>query len=221
MSKRKEVNTRFLSPVLFIVGSALALAGGCAWVGNHAWPKPRATAPPEGQAVVETVNNPDETPVAETTLKNYTVPAQQPRSLEIARLGIQALVQKVGRTSNNEVAVPSNVSFAGWYTGSVAPGEKGLSIIDGHVSGHTTGGVFQRLSELRPSDTITVEFGDRTVKHFSVIKVTSVPLADASRMLFAKMQGVSSQLNLITCSGTYQQSIKTFTHRLIVVANKI
>ena len=61
---------------------------------------------------------------------------------------------------------PINVFDAGWYTGSVRPGQKGASIIVGHVSGPTRHGIFEKLSQLKNGDSITIGNGAGNVFNF-------------------------------------------------------
>ena len=178
-------------------------------------------APNAQQTITEDTDEPDEVPVTASQAQKYTVPSDQPRSITLPSIQTYALLQRVGLTSDNAIAVPTNIFFAGWYVNSPKPGEQGVSIIDGHVSGRYNGGIFKRLKDMKPHDTIIVEYGDKSVRNFQVVSVTKVPEAEASAALFQQEPGISQQLDLITCGGKFDYATKTFADRIIVVAKTI
>jgi Sortase domain len=156
-------------------------------------------------------------PNAKETI-TYEVPADQPRSIRISSVGINGLIQKVGTSSDGAMAVPSNIFFAGWFVGGVKPGQDGLSIINGHVTGNYTDAIFQPLGNVKPKDTIEIEFGDKSVKKFLVLDSVKLPEAKSAEYLFNKRNTVTAQLNLITCDGKFNSITRTFDDRIIVVA---
>ncbi len=145
----------------------------------------------------------------------------EPKKLFIPRLGIEGFIQKVGVDQNGEVAVPTNIALAGWFVDSVRPGEKGLSVIDGHISTGSEKAIFQRLSEVKTGDVFSIEFGDGLKKDFVVFGVKDVTREDAPAVLFSQDPTVARQLNLITCGGDYDDSESTFTRRVIVQAKPV
>jgi sortase (surface protein transpeptidase) len=138
--------------------------------------------------------------------------------LAIAAVGISGIIQPVGVTKANAMAVPTNIHFAGWYAAGAKPGQPGLGIIDGHVSGSYGDGLFKRLAQVKAGDTIEIEFGNHSVERFRVRTVTTVAQNKAAAQLFARLPDVKSQLNLITCGGTYSPATHTFSDRVIVAA---
>lgn len=160
---------------------------------------------------------PSEQPVPAT----YSVPANQPLSISFTTLKNKAFIQRVGISKNKQMAVPSNVHMAGWYTGSVKPGEPGLSIIDGHVSGRYEKGAFANLSKLKVGDVFSVIYGDKHTVTFKVNSVKTLTLADAASALYQRDATVGRQLNLITCGGRYDSSKKTYDSRVLVVASAL
>ena len=133
----------------------------------------------------------------------------------------KGFIQKVGVDKNNQIVAPGNIHMAGWYTGSVKPGEPGLSIIDGHVNGVYAKAVFYDLIRLKPNDTFTVTYGDNSVRSFRVVKIEAVPVDQATKVLFNRDPAIKSQLNVITCGGKYIASTKTYDGRVIVAAEAI
>lgn len=141
-----------------------------------------------------------------------------PKKIIISELGIDGFIQNVGIDQNNQVAVPTNTHIAGWFVDSVLPGEKGLSIIDGHIDVRegSPPALFQNLQNVTLSDEVTITFGDDSTKRFRVLQVKTVPLDEAADILFSSLPGVERQLNLITCSGSYDETVETFSQRVIV-----
>ncbi len=177
-----------------------------------------ATLPDQSVELTQEDSSPEET---KPTSSDYIVEADQPRSINIQSISAFGLIQKVGVNSSNAITAPSNINFAGWYTGSVKPGEVGLSIIDGHVSGKYSDGIFKNLKNLRSGDRFDIEYGDKSIVNFEVIEVITAPVGSSAEYLFEKKQKIPAQLNLITCGGKYNKSTETFESRVIVVSEKI
>lgn len=180
----------------------------------------KAAAPLSPKKVVTySVSAPEEAPIPSQA--SYEVLADQPRRIVISSIGLDAFIQQAGTDQHNRVAVPDNVHLAGWYTKSVPPGDPGLSIIDGHVTGQYANGVFINLDKIRIGNTISVEYGDKiTMRSFRVKSVLSVPVAEATDALFTRVDGIRAQLNLVTCTAYNNQS-KSYDKRIIVVAEGI
>lgn len=175
--------------------------------------------PPDSELVVsEDVVNPSEKQV---DINVYSVPDDEPRLITIPKISSLGIVQKVGLTSESAIAVPSNVYFAGWYVGSVIPGDEGLSIIDGHVSGRYTDGIFKNLASLATGDIIEVEFGDRSIRAFEVVETRILPENESAKYLFNRNNDIEQQLNLITCGGDFDSNSQQFSDRVIIVTKRI
>lgn len=162
-----------------------------------------------------------DSPSEEIPTLEYTTDAEDPRSIIIPSIGVNGFVQKVGIDQNNEIAVPNNIHFAGWYTNSVKPGEKGLSIIDGHVDGPTSQGIFGNLNSLEKDQIFEIEYGDGSKISFKVVDKIQVKVEDAYNVLFSKKSEITSQLNLITCGGNFNLDTGRYDDRIIVVTERI
>ena len=158
-------------------------------------------------------------PSEQSVPSNYSVPADQPLSIDLPTIHTTGYIQKVGADKNNQMVAPGNINMAGWYVGSAKPGHSGLSIIEGHVHGLYSKGIFYNLSQLRMGDKFSVTYGDHRVQHFQVKHVNTVSIDDAPKALFALDQTIGRQLNLITCGDTYvASSNKSYSGRVIVVS---
>lgn len=211
--KRQRPNAWAKSRLAILVaGIVLLTIGG---VMARPWFKVRQAGVPPGNSVAtESL----ETPSEQSVSADYTVPADRPLAVTIPSINVQGFIQQVGVDKANQMVAPSNVHMAGWYARSVLPGDAGLSIIDGHVNGLYAKGVFARLHELLPGQELTITFGDKRTKSFTVKDIKTVSAAEATKELYIKDPGITSQLNLITCAGRYDKNTKTYDQRVIVVA---
>ena len=146
----------------------------------------------------------------------WTGGPSDPKKIIIAKIGVDNFVQQVGVNEKNEIAAPTNIYLAGWYNKSARPGQKGLSIIDGHLDGYTKPGMFNRLGELRPGDEYEVELGSGAKKKFKVLNVETVDADKAMAVLASQQPQIKSQLNLITCGGNFNRKNDTYDKRVVV-----
>lgn len=167
--------------------------------------------------ITYSTNEPNE---SKKDAENYkwTGSPNDPKKIVIQKIGVDAYVQKVGVDQNKKVAVPNNVHLAAWFSESVRPGENGLSIIDGHVSGRKIEGVFKNLKNLQKGDTFIIERGNGTRLTFKVFATQTVPESQATTPLFSQNPKVLSQLNLITCGGNFDKKTQQYSDRVIVSA---
>ena len=144
-----------------------------------------------------------------------------PKKIQIPQLDLDGFIVKVGRDQKNEIAVPENIHTAGWFVDSVRPSEKGLSIIDGHVDGVTQPGIFNRLNELTVNDEFFIETGEGKILKYRVIDLVTDTIKNSHKVLFSKRPEIKSQLNLVTCTGTYLTEQKTYDNRLILISELV
>ena len=164
----------------------------------------------------------DETKVSDDAIAKYKVAADLPRVITIEKLGVKARVLQMNVNSDGSMQSPINIFDAGWYTGSVKPGQPGASIIVGHASGTTLGGVFNKLESLNAGDTISVERGDGKILRYQVIKKQTVKLSDVDMNSFIRpADGASEGLNLMTCAGEWIKNSQTRNSRVMIFTKRI
>jgi LPXTG-site transpeptidase (sortase) family protein len=207
-----------------IIVAALALitfgaAGLLKWHKKTAAPVEAVTAN-IAQTVTNSTDSPDETKI-DTKTANYKVPADMPRLISLPTIGAEGFVQRVGIDQHNAIAVPSSVHVAGWFTGSAKPGNKGLSIIDGHVQGVYQQGVFKNLAKMAAGDKFTVQYGDGSIRTFQVVSNNQYSPQQTATKQFEQLPGVDNQLNLITCGGKYVKAQKAYDKRVLIAAKSI
>jgi len=152
---------------------------------------------------------------------SYSVPADQARTIQIPKLGIDAYVQKVGMDKSGAMSTSNNINFAGWYVKSVTPGSDGVSIINGHAGGRYTEGIFRHIGTLEPADIISIQMGDMSVRTFSVVSTVTYDVADAAEPLLHDDPSIDEELHLITCDGTFDDHLQSYDKRTIIVAKYI
>ncbi len=143
-----------------------------------------------------------------------------PIRLIIPTIAVDSIIEDVGLTSGGAMDVPKNASDVGWLSFGPRPGEDGTSVIDGHY-GISKGkaSAFDDIYKLRKGDIIQIEDQAGAIIPFVVTGNRRYdPQADAT-YVFGTNQG-PSHLNLITCEGVWDETIKGYPERLVVFADK-
>lgn len=148
-----------------------------------------------------------------------------PVRLIIPTLNIDAGFQDTGLKPDGTMEVPSTIYVAGWFTGSVRPGEKGVAIVTGHVAQIRGGvvtkpGVFSNLYEIHMGDKLSIVDDKGKAINFVVREVRNYdPTADATDVFTSNDGG--AHLNLITCEGTWNAAQVSYTQRLVVFTDAV
>ena len=148
-------------------------------------------------------------------------PPHRPERVHIASIGVDATIIDLGLNPDRTLEVPEDIRLTGWWTGRSVPGEDGPSIVVGHVDSAAQGpGVFWRLRELDIGDMIHVERSDGSISEFRVIE-TELVLKDEfpTEKVYGSTEG--SQLRLITCGGSFDQSARSYRGNVIVYAEHV
>ncbi|MFF5518737.1 class F sortase [Streptomyces coeruleorubidus] len=126
-----------------------------------------------------------------------------PVRLLVPAIGVDTPVIRLGLAPDGTVRVPPVTADdrAGWYRHSPTPGQRGPSVILGHVSVGAYGdGVFRHLTRLRRGDRIVARLENGTAAEFAVTAVRTVP---RTRFPVDDVYGNVDrpELRLITCGG--------------------
>jgi LPXTG-site transpeptidase (sortase) family protein len=142
--------------------------------------------------------------------------AQPATRLVIPKLRIDTPVEYVGVLPNGDMDVPANPNNVAWYKYGARPGERGNAVIAGHRDYRGYGQVvFARLDQLRTGDQIYIITASGTRLTFEVTAYASYPAGGGpSDRIFGPSN--SSNLNLITCTGTFDSSSASYNERLVV-----
>jgi sortase (surface protein transpeptidase) len=176
-------------------------------------PEPAAPpAPPPSAAV----------PLADPAPTARPLRRSRPVTLEIPRIGVSATIMTLGKNPDGSLEVPplSRVHEAGWYRLGPAPGSTGPAVIAGHVDTLDGPGVFYRIGELRPGDTVRITRKDGRRVTFQVDSLESVP---KDRFPTEKVYGRTRHpgLRLITCGGAFDQAGRHYLDNVVVYAHLV
>ena len=146
-----------------------------------------------------------------------------PVRLEIARIGVDTALQRLGQDRDGAVEVPSGPrqwEEAGWYDGEggARPGDPGSAVILGHVDSKRGPAVFYRLRELRAGDPVVVVRADGSRVRFVVERVEQYPKRrfPTEDVYYPTLQ---PKLRLVTCGGDFDPAAGHYRDNVIVFAS--
>ncbi|TLM83381.1 class F sortase [Pseudarthrobacter sp. NamE2] len=146
--------------------------------------------------------------------------ASAPVTLTIPSISVRTDLIHLGLEDNGSLKVPQddgNGAPASWYDGSPTPGERGPSVLLGHVnSPNGRGGVFADLRKLTPGAEITVSRADGSTAVFTVDRGALYP-KDKFPTLEVYGNTPGSELRLITCDG-YDPATGEFDDNYVIYA---
>jgi len=202
-----------LAVVLLTAGGFLlvwGLAGGPDTAGRF--------PPPAAQEIPRDVSTTAPAPVAMITAPPMA--AAVPVRIEIAKLDVDAPVMQLGLNQDGTVQVPplNDHDLAGWYTGSVTPGQDGSSVILGHVDSYEGASVFFAIKNLNPGDLVTIVRADGSTAIFAVDGVQKVAkVAFPSSAVYGNTAYPS--LRLVTCGGPFNSATGEYQDNIVVYAH--
>ncbi|MFJ3967225.1 sortase domain-bontaining protein [Streptomyces parvus] len=130
-----------------------------------ATPHNPTSLPPEPPAAARTHNAPAQ-PDADQDLP--VLDPSPPVRITAQAVGLDAAVDTVGTAEDGTVALPDEGDRAGWYSASVTPGQRGNTMLVGHVDTTRGPAAFYTLGALRKGDHITVHRRDKSIARFTV-----------------------------------------------------
>lgn len=144
-------------------------------------------------------------------------PWPTPVQIRIPSLELEARITEVGLDAEKRMAVPTDAWEVGWYQFGPKPGEIGSAVLAGHVDTATSAAVFAPLSKISPGDSIVVTDTTGTAWQFRVERTAVYTDADFP-IATVFSQKDQPHLNLITCSGRFDQAAQKYEDRLVVFA---
>ncbi len=148
------------------------------------------------------------------------LPGILPRRLRIPSVGINAYVEHVGLDNQNRMDVPRSMWNVAWYKLGVEPGQRGNAVMDGHVDGPNTAAVFWTLRDIQVGGKIFIQDDKGVEKIFEVYDIGTYPYDQAP---LDRIFGSSNdaQLNLITCTGTFDHQTANYDKRFVAYARLV
>jgi len=210
-----------------VLSVLVAGVAGCAG-GRPAGEQASPAAPPAGRSAVAGVTSTTSAagPTRTTEVRNFPVgswrrlPLSAPVRLEIPAIGVSSPLIRLGLNPDGTMQVPGDFQVAGWFTGGPQPGQLGPAVIAGHVDSRTGPAVFYRLRDLHPGDQIRVVRADHRVVRFRVESLASFPKqALPDDAVFGAT--TTPALRLITCTGSFDWSKRSYRDNLVVSATRV
>ncbi|MEV2212014.1 class F sortase [Streptomyces sp. NPDC050997] len=134
------------------------------------------------------------------------LPYSVPDRVRIPTIRVDAPIMPIGLDADGWVAAPppEDPNLAGWFTGAVSPGEKGTSIVVGHVDNRQGPAVFYGLGALKQGSRVEMVRKDKKTAVFEVygIEVFEKNNFPGDRVYASKG---SPELRVITCGGGFSK----------------
>ena len=143
-----------------------------------------------------------------------------PVRLKIPAIAVDAPFTPLSIGADGRLNAPpvNDRNLVGWFQGGVTPGERGASIVAGHVDTKTGPAVFLQLQFLRPGATVDITRADGMVATFKVDTVETFSKAKfPDKRVYADTP--DAQLRLITCGGNYDRKVKDYEDNVVVFAH--
>ncbi len=144
-----------------------------------------------------------------------------PVSVDIPAIGVSSDLLHLGLNSDGTIQVPSlsaGPDEAAWYRYSATPGQRGASVIEGHVDTYQGPAVFFRLGALRPGEHIDVRLADGVTAVFRVTGVRQYSKANFPAKIIYGASGYAA-LHLITCGGAFDYASGHYLSTTVVFAS--
>ncbi|MFI6938113.1 class F sortase [Streptomyces sp. NPDC050418] len=124
--------------------------------------------------------------------------------ISIDQIQVNAPIQPVGLDADGWVDAPppEDPNLAGWFTGAVSPGEKGTSVIVGHVDNNQGPAVFYGLGSLKKGNHVEIARRDGKTAVFQVYGVEVFSKANFPGGKVYNSNG-TPELRVITCGGGF------------------
>ncbi|MGI5045198.1 class F sortase [Streptomyces sp. JAC25] len=148
------------------------------------------------------------------------LPPSYPKRISIKSIGVDAPFTPlaIGPSGRLDAPPADDANLAGWFKNGATPGERGTSVVAGHVDTKTGPAVFLLLSTLKAGNTVDITRDDGVVATFQVDSVETFSKADFPDDRVYADKG-TAQLRLITCGGLYDKKKKDYEDNVVVFAH--
>nr|WP_262387373.1 class F sortase [Streptomyces sp. TRM49041] len=159
-------------------------------------------------------------PKPTATARDQALPRSAPKRLSIPAIGVDAPFTglSIGKSGQLNAPPANDDNLVGWFEGGASPGERGSSIVVGHVDTKTGPAVFVLLRTLNPGAMVNITRADGTVARFKVDSVDTFSKANfPDDKVYADTP--TPQLRLITCGGKYNRTSRDYEANVVVFAH--
>jgi hypothetical protein len=141
-----------------------------------------------------------------------------PVAVQVPALGVRARVVAAGVAgAGDALALPGDAATVAWYRHGPAPGERGSSVLAGHVDYRGERGVFGRIGELALGASVSVAYADGTSRGFRVVARRAYRKTRLPRELLFSTTG-RARLALVTCGGRFDRQSGHYESNVVVFA---
>jgi LPXTG-site transpeptidase (sortase) family protein len=148
-------------------------------------------------------------------------PGAAPVRISIPAIGVDAPLEVLSLDAEDALQPPVAWDAAGWYDRSPLPGDRGPSVIAGHLVAPDGPAVFVDLGALGPGDQVTVTQADGSTDTFAVDRTISAERTDFFPTEEIYGPTPDAQLRLITCDGEYDPARGHWTRNMVVFATAL
>jgi hypothetical protein len=145
-----------------------------------------------------------------------------PRAIRIPAIAVSSRdVAPLGLNADRTLAVPplSKVGQLGWYKCSPVPGDTGPAVVMAHIDQKGKPGLFAKLDQLTPGDTVEIDRSDGQTAIFRVVHSEQFPKAEFPASIYSTTP--DAQLRLITCGGRFDPARKSYLDQTVVYARLV
>ncbi|WP_030422892.1 class F sortase [Streptomyces sp. SCSIO 75703] len=181
---------------------ALVLLTGLALIRNGSGEFDEGPPQPASAAAADTRAVEARSPAAGPAPLPYGLPDR----VTIPAIRVDAPVMPVGLDAEGWVDAPpaEDPNLAGWFSGAVTPGEKGTSVVVGHVDNKQGPAVFYGLGALAKGNRVEVSRQDGKTAVFEIYGIEVFAKDDFPGDRVYASKG-APELRVITCGGGFSQ----------------
>ena len=161
-------------------------------------------------------------------IDNGIVPSSGPKhrtswEMLLPAARIRADIVSLGRTPRGAIGAPDNPFVVGWFDLSAAPGEQGNTILAGHrdyedIDGNIGAGVCWELDRVKVGDQVVIRDAEQNLAWvYAVTESVVVDPYDPDSVRYVADTD-DAIITLITCTGSFDPSTHTYSHRLLIIA---
>lgn len=160
---------------------------------------------PVAAARIDSVRDVEDTPLAREPVQ--LLPYAPAARVSIPAIKVDAPIVDVGLDQDGWIAAPDpqDKNLAGWYQNGISPGQRGTSVVVGHVDNMSGPAVFYGLGALTKGEHVEVTRYDGRVAVFEIYGVEVFSKADFPGPRVYGDTGYA-ELRVITCGGGYSKA---------------
>lgn len=146
--------------------------------------------------------------------------SSKPVRVRVPSIGIDSTLQPLGLLADGSLQSPSQWQQAGWYDRGTVPGSVGPAVIAGHVDSVSGPAVFFRLRQLSLGASVLIQRQNGSTLRFVVDQIRQYP---KDQFPTAAVYGptADAELRLITCTGDFDYSKRSYLDNLVVSAHLV